>query len=153
MYLLGSRHVCIVTTVKDVSSCYRRDTASLWVFFFFVIPWIQLKISPLDLRSLTHYNDRWWDYGKVLREGDNPIVGEPLLGDHVGRTQHGLCRHQDEAAQQEETLHPSLKRHHREKTRRSEWTVGVGSRPESSQRLIASMLPPQSISCHLTVTN
>lgn len=93
-----------------------------------------IEIFPLDLRSLTHYKDRRWDYGKVLRECNNSIVGELLFGDHVGGTQHGLCRHQDEAAQQEETLHLSLKQHHREKRTHSEWTVSFGSWRESSIR-------------------
>lgn len=93
-----------------------------------------IEIFPLDLRSLTHDNDRWWDYGKVLRECNNSIVGELLFRDHVGGTQHGLWRHQDEAAQQEETLHLSLKQHHREKRTHSEWTVSFGSWRESSIR-------------------
>lgn len=65
--------------------------------------------------ALTYDHNRWWDYGKVLRERHNPIGGELLLGDHVGGAQDGLRRHQDEAAQQEETLHLSLEQRHRQR--------------------------------------
>lgn len=85
----------------------RRRRAFLYAKFVLSLP-LGFLGFPWSLGQL-HYNDRWWDYGKVLRECNNSIVGQLLFGDHVGVTQHGLCRHQDEAAQQEETLHLSLR--------------------------------------------
>lgn len=58
---------------------------------------------------LTYDNYRRWDYGKVLRECDNPIAGELFFRDHVGRDQEVLCHNEDKAAKQEETMHLSLK--------------------------------------------
>lgn len=62
---------------------------------------------------LTHYNYRWWNNGEVVSERNNTVAGEFFLGDHVGGDQDGLCRHQDETAQQEEALHLSLRNKHR----------------------------------------
>lgn len=58
---------------------------------------------------LTYDDYRRWNYGKVLRECDDPIVGELFFGDHVGRDQEVLCHNEDKAAKQEETMHLSLK--------------------------------------------
>lgn len=69
---------------------------------------------------LTYYNYRWRDYGQVLRGRNNPVVGQLFFGDHVGGGQDTLCRHQDQAAQQKEALHLSLKKTEKQKTRHSD---------------------------------
>lgn len=105
-----SRRISIINTVKD---------------FY---PVLTLKCSRWTL-FLTYYNYRWWDYGQVLWGCNDPVVGELFFGDHVGGGQDGLCRHQDEAAQQEEALHLSLQTntHGQDRTHR-DWTV-IGPEP------------------------